>query len=102
MGSPVAMRKEVKSMILGSYDHPEEWFGCFVEQFVQFGLKMPPLWLYGCWLAHVIKFIFRQKHETLPTLTLLRNYKIFKEKNNVPQFSLQQFQTGGTNQALTG
>ncbi len=81
MGSREATRKVVKSAIFGVYDRPEEWLSSTVEQF-------PPLWLHGCWLVHVIMFIFRRKHEMLPTLSkTVENYEICKEKNNMQQFS---------------
>lgn len=59
MGNTAAMRKDVKSMILGLSDAPEEWFSFTVEQFLRFGYKMSPLWLYGCWLVDVIMFNFQ-------------------------------------------
>lgn len=67
----VATRGDVKSMVLGSYDpSPEEWLArIFRNGFPQFGHKMSAPWLNGCWLVHVIAFVFRRKHEILPALT---------------------------------
>lgn len=43
---------------------------------------------YGCRLVHVNKFILRRKHESTGNTNRLKTLqKMFKEKNNVPQFS---------------